>query len=84
MTRPVLKAKNNKLLITPEIVLKVKNKELSWDDLFLNLKINDPVLEYIDAEEQNFSLIAMNGQYLNNKDCNYTHCEIHLVLYLVF
>ena len=77
LTRPVLKVKNNKLLITPEIVLKVKNKELSWDDLFLNLKINESVLEYIDAEEQNFSLIAMNGQYLNNKDCNYTHCEIH-------
>tara|TARA_Y100000816_G_C26107060_1_gene588636 strand:+ start:25 stop:3204 length:3180 start_codon:yes stop_codon:yes gene_type:complete len=77
LTRPVLKVKNNKLLITPDIVLQIKNNTLSWDDLFLNLKINESVLEYIDAEEQNYSLIAMNGSYLNNKECNYTHCEIH-------
>ena len=77
LTRPVLKVRNNKLLITTDIVDKIKKKELLWDDLFLNLKINESVLEYVDAEEQNYSLIAMNEKYLNDRNCNYTHCEIH-------
>ena len=77
LTRPVLRVKNNKLLIKKDIVEKIKKRELVWDDLFLNLKIPESVLEYIDAEEQNYTLIAMNGNDLKNNNCSYTHCEIH-------
>jgi len=36
------------------------------------------VIEFIDTEEANTSLIAMNqGELTNNKNSNFTHCEIH-------
>ena len=77
LMRPVLKVKNNKLLINNKIIQKIHNKELSWDDLFINHKIDESVLEYIDAEEQSVSIIAMTPNDLNNKNINYSFCEIH-------
>jgi DNA-directed RNA polymerase II subunit RPB2 len=77
LTRPVLKVRDNKLLITEEIIKKVENNQLLWDDLFLNTKITESVLEYIDAEEQNYTLIAINQDKLYNTNKQYTHCEIH-------
>jgi len=36
------------------------------------------VIEFIDTEEANNSLVAMNqGEIINNKQSNFTHCEIH-------
>ena len=34
------------------------------------------LIENIDVEESNTSMIAMNRKYLENKNINYTHCEI--------
>tara|TARA_Y100000992_G_C21273865_1_gene498683 strand:- start:91 stop:3639 length:3549 start_codon:yes stop_codon:yes gene_type:complete len=77
LTRPVLRVRDNKLLITPDIILGVKNRNLCWDDLLLNTKINESVIEYIDAEEQNYLLIAMDEKQLLSENEKYTHCEIH-------
>ncbi len=81
LIRPVLKVKNNKLVLTQDIVKRIKNKELQWDDLLSDCKISDSVIEYIDPREQNSSMIAMKMSELSNQDPNFiryfTHCEIH-------
>ena len=80
LTRPMLKVKNNKLLITPDIIADIKTHKLSWDDLLTDFKIPASVIEYIDSAEQNSSMIAMMPTDLvSEKDVqyNYTHCEIH-------
>ena len=78
--RPIYKVKNNKLLITPDIADKIINKKLQWDDLLVNHNIPESVIEYIDAAEQNSSLIAINHKSFDTektKNYKYTHCEIH-------
>jgi DNA-directed RNA polymerase beta subunit len=81
LTRPVLKVRNNKAIIDNSIIDMLVSKELSWNDLLTNCKINESVVEYIDPEEQNFAMIAMKckDSYLQDKTqkFNYTHCEIH-------
>ena len=59
LTRPLLRVKNNKAIITGDIIDKLVNKELSWNDLITDCRIPDSVIEYIDPEEQNYSMIAM-------------------------
>lgn len=87
ITRPVLRVKDNKSFITADILRKLDRKELSWDDLVTDCKIDNALIEYIDPEEQNFSMIAMKRSDLKNallkkgsqysQHYNYTHCEIH-------
>ena len=81
LTRPVLRVKNNKALITNHIIDQLIKKELKWNDMLTNCKIEESVIEYIDPEEQNFSMIAMKCRdgYLQSESgrFNYTHCEIH-------
>lgn len=84
ITRPVLRVKDNKSFITDDILRKLDRKELSWDDLVTDCKIGDAIIEYIDPEEQNFSMIAMKRTDLRNsllqrgsQHYNYTHCELH-------
>lgn len=81
LTRPVLRVRNNKALLTKEIVERVRKNELSWNDLLTNCHLEESVIEYIDAEEQEHSNIAMKTQdtYLHetNRNSTYTHCEIH-------
>ena len=81
LTRPVLRVKNNSLLITDKIINDLKNKTLSWEDLLTDCKINNSIIEYIDSSEQNLSMISMTPSELkstkNNRIYNYTHCEIH-------
>tara|TARA_B110000879_G_C11182019_1_gene518950 strand:+ start:3008 stop:6736 length:3729 start_codon:yes stop_codon:yes gene_type:complete len=81
LTRPVLRVKNNKAIITKDIIKSLVNNELSWNDLLTNCNIDESVIEYIDPEEQNVSMIAMKtkNDYLqtNLANFNYTHCEIH-------
>ena len=76
LVRPLFKVKNNKLMITKDIVSKVQNKELSWNDLLTSSKIDDSLIEYIDSEEQKFSMISMK-RYIEDHMYNYTHTEIH-------
>jgi DNA-directed RNA polymerase beta subunit len=85
VTRPLLRVKNKQLLITKEIISGLNRHELSWDDLFTDCKISDAVLEYIDPEEQGFSMIATHpnelysstNTFATDKIYKYTHCEIH-------
>ena len=81
LTRPVLRVRNNRALITSEIIARIASKELSWNDLLSSCRLEESVIEYIDPEEQNFSMIAMKAKdhYLqdSNLKINYTHCEIH-------
>jgi DNA-directed RNA polymerase II subunit RPB2 len=81
ITRPLLRVKNNNILLTKQIIEELKSNDLSWDDLLINCKINDAVIEYVDPEEQSFSMIATKPKDIirssNNIINKYTHCEIH-------
>lgn len=81
LTRPVLRVRNNRALLTPDIVERVASRELGWNDLLTNCNIPESVIEYIDPEEQNFSMIAMKSknEYLQDlaAKIEYSHCEIH-------
>ena len=79
-TRPVLKVKDNKLLVTREMTDRLDQNTLRWADLLVNHEIPESVLEYIDPEEQNFAMISMTPLCLSKKsnfNYAYTHCEIH-------
>ena len=89
MTRPVLRVKNNKVLITAEIIQKLKTKELTWNDLITDARVEEAVIEYIDPDEQNHAMIAMKNkeEYIhqlqasyrntNQLRIRYDYCEIH-------
>jgi DNA-directed RNA polymerase II subunit RPB2 len=80
LTRPLLRVKNNDILVKKSYVNELNNNSLKWDDLLTNCRIEDAIIEYIDPEEQSWSMIAMKPTDLNlEKDQikRYTHCEIH-------
>ena len=81
LTRPVLRVKNNKAIITTDIIKSLVEHKICWNDLLTNCNIDESVIEYIDPEEQNFTMIAMKSKegYLQNQNANFrfTHCEIH-------
>jgi DNA-directed RNA polymerase beta subunit len=81
LTRPVLRVRDNKALLDNRIIDKLKNKEITWNDLLTSCKIEESIVEYIDPEEQNFALIAMKAKegYIQdgNQKISYSHCEIH-------
>jgi DNA-directed RNA polymerase beta subunit/intein/homing endonuclease len=81
LTRPVLRVRDNKAILNRQIIDMLISKEISWNDLLTNCKLDESVIEYIDPEEQNFAMIAMKCKhgYLQDTDAkfNYTHCEIH-------
>ena len=79
-TRPLLRVKDNHLLLNSDIISRIKSKKLKWKDFLVNHEIEESILEYIDPEEQNFSMIAMTHKSLQKTDkfnYMYTHCEIH-------
>uniref|UniRef100_A0A6C0HS67 DNA-directed RNA polymerase n=1 Tax=viral metagenome TaxID=1070528 RepID=A0A6C0HS67_9ZZZZ len=82
LTRPVLRVRDNKALITKEIIEKLVNNEITWNDLLTNCRLDESVVEYIDPDEQNLAMIAMKSKdtYLHKfsgNKYNFTHCEIH-------
>lgn len=81
MVRPLLRVKNGRLLITDKIIQEVQQGRLYWDDLFINHKITEAVMEYIDPDEQNYALVAEHPHKIydmeNPKRLTYTHSEIH-------
>jgi len=81
LTRPVLRVKNNRAILDRTVIDMLVAKEISWNDLLTSCKLNESVIEYIDPEEQNFTMIAMKckNSYLQDPShhFNYTHCEIH-------
>ena len=80
LTRPLLRINDNKPCLNMDIIKKIKSNELQWDDLLINTKIKNSVIEYIDPDEQNSSMIALKPCDLTSESSyiyNYTHCEIH-------
>ena len=80
LTRPLLRVKDRNILATKDIAGQLTKSELVWDDLLTSSKINDSVIEYIDPEEQAWSLIATKPANLvvkGNSIQRFTHCEIH-------
>ena len=80
LTRPLLRTKNKNILINKYIINKLKKGEYVWDNLLTSSLLNDSVLEYIDPEEQSWSIIATKPKDIVNPDnklYKYTHCEIH-------
>lgn len=66
--RPLILVKNGVPLLKDEHIEKIADGELKWDDI-----INMGVIEYLDAEEEENSYIAMGLNYLNE---DHTHLEI--------
>jgi DNA-directed RNA polymerase II subunit RPB2 len=84
LTRPLLRVKDNKVTLTRDTISKLKEGEMVWDDLLTNCKLPESVLEYIDPDEQSWSLIATKPHELlsstaanNTQIYRYTHVEIH-------
>ena len=83
LTRPLLRiSDSNELIITGPVVDDIHNNNLTWDDLLTDCRLPTSVLEYIDAEEQAWSMIAVHPRDLkavtiDDKIYKYTHCEIH-------
>lgn len=80
MTRPLLRVKGGRAIITRDIIDQLDKSELSWNDLLTNCKLDESVVEYIDPCEQNYAMIAMRAKdsyIIENTRVRYTHCEIH-------
>ena len=86
LMRPVLRVRDKNILITKETIEKINKNTLTWDDLLTNCKLDHSIIEYIDPEEQSWSMIAMKPMELTacqkkEKETGviqmYTHCEIH-------
>lgn len=84
--RPVYVVENGKLLIQ-NVIADVKAGKTSWGQLtqgrtsitkattsIQTLEENQAVIEYIDVEETNCLLIAMDASLITK---NHTHCELH-------
>jgi len=81
LTRPLLRVRDNKAILSKDVIKQLENRDIGWNDLLTNCRIPESVIEYIDPEEQNHSMIAMKckDKYLQDKNMKikYTHCEIH-------
>ena len=76
LLRPLLRVKDKKLILNQDIINKLYSKEIGWNDLLTNGVLNESIIEYIDPDEQNKSLICFQPKNINNNKY-YTHCEIH-------
>lgn len=106
MMRPLLLVNQdtNDLYITRDMIQRVADKDIGWDDLLTHMCMMDEndthdsssssssnahgVIEYIDPDEQAFSMIAMRPKHLLRNETSdaasispyiykYSHCEIH-------
>jgi DNA-directed RNA polymerase II subunit RPB2 len=82
LARPLLVVRDNNVMFTEETLDKLVRGEIKWDELLLSLgnASGNSVIEYVDAEEQSWSLIAMNMKELHSHSPQskpFTHCEIH-------
>ncbi len=67
-TRPLIVVKEGKPLLTDKHLQQLEKKEISWSDL-----IKQGVIEYIDATEEENSLVALTEQEIT---AEHTHLEI--------
>ena len=99
--RPLYILENNRFKITNEICNLLKNNKLSWNDLLVGgiysltgnsnsnsvNSIREAVIEFLDVQEADTSMIAMDNSKLENLKnktvrYKYTHCELHPCLML--
>lgn len=82
--RPTLIVEDNKVLLTQEMIDKY-GKTLEWTDLVIGNDNIPSVVEYLDVEETNFAVIAMNQSDIDKQmsmslghtyPVNYTHMEL--------
>jgi DNA-directed RNA polymerase beta subunit len=82
LTRPLLRVRDNNILIKKRIIEDIKSGKVGWNDLITNCNIGESIIEYIDPEEQSWSMIAMKPTDLietgkEKEMFKHTHCEIH-------
>ncbi len=70
--RPLIVVEKGKSTLTPDLVKKIKSKELGYEDL-----VSKGVVEYLDALEENDAFIAMNESDIT---LEHTHLEISPML----
>ena len=78
--RPVLNIEDGKLVLNKDIVNRLKTNEIRWDDLFTDHISDKTPLQYIDADEQNYAMIAMDRNKLNKY--NTVNCRVVYVMAL--
>ncbi|MGC8648920.1 MAG: DNA-directed RNA polymerase subunit B [Candidatus Micrarchaeia archaeon] len=66
--KPYIVVENGKSLLTPELIQKVRNKEIDF-----NFLIRRGIIEYLDAEEEENILAAIDEEHITDKT---THLEI--------
>jgi DNA-directed RNA polymerase subunit B' len=66
--RPLIIVNDGQSMLEDEILSKLKQGEMEWKDL-----LNDGIIEYLDAEEEENAYIAMSSDQLNDE---HTHLEI--------
>ena len=80
LTRPLLRIKDKNILVSKSIENGLNSGDLTWDNLLTSSKLDESVIEYIDPEEQSWSMIATKPCDIiakSDKIYKYTHCEIH-------
>ena len=55
---------------------------MKWDDYLINHAIPESIIEYLDASEQNNSLIAINPKNFTNEK-TYNIVNIHIVKFIL-
>ena len=79
LCRPLLVVENNKVKLSQDHIKKLSSGEMKWKDL-----ITEGVIEYLDTNEEENSLISntIEDLTLGGKYKTFTHCEIHPSLIL--
>jgi len=90
LVRPLLRCANDRLMLSNEVMDRLHedhDDRLCWNDLFLQGKLDEAVMEYIDPDEQNHAMVAMRSKQglsgevaISSSSGNkrrYTHAEIH-------